>query len=211
MKKILKDLEAKDPAAWRIQNRTEIVPTEALYCFFSHAFSMLDSSVCFGEAVNEIIAKYANRRATVFRTTSNGTKRLVSWNAPQSEKAYQELSRTVTGYRNALVHRKPVFVLTRRMPQQRHIAEWSGLTAISRAVQNPKEFFSQSEWVSERLDRLLTQMLTAMEGVWAAAAAALDPLLAEKNYRKDQRHLSWQDKKLTLEEIKDFLSLTRIG
>jgi hypothetical protein len=211
MNKILEALETK--AGRPIQDKTEIVPTEALYCFFSHAHSMLDSSMYFAEAVNEIIAKYRERGAKVFtfKTSSYGFKRLVGWNEPQSEKAYQELTQTVTRYRNALVHRKPVFVLTRRMPKQEYIARWSGLAAICKAAQNRKEVFSQSERVSERLDPLLTQMRTAMEGVWAAAAAALDPLLAEKKYRDAQRHPSRQDETLTLEEIKDFLSLTRIG
>jgi hypothetical protein len=211
MKRILEALEAK--GGWPIQDETEIVPSEALYCFFSHAFSMLDSSVYFGKAVNKIVARYRERGASVFTfmTTSYRFERLVGWNEPQSEKAYQELSRTVTGYRNALVHRKPVFVLTRRMPKQQHIAEWSGLTAITRAVQDRDVFFSQSEWVSERLDCLLTKMRIAMEGVWFAAAAALEPLLARKKYCDDQSRPSPQDDKLTLEEIKKFLRLTRTG
>jgi hypothetical protein len=211
MKKILKALEAK--AGWPIRDKTEIVPSEAFYCFFSHAHSMLDSSMDFAEAVNEIIAKYRERGARVFtfKTSSYGFKRLAGWNEPQSEKAYQELTQTVTRYRNALVHRKPVFVLTRRMPQQEYITRWSGLAAICKAAQNRKEFFSQSERVSERLDLLLTQMRTAMEGVWAAAATALNPLLAAKKYHDDQRRMSREDEKLTLEEIKNFLGLTRTG
>jgi hypothetical protein len=211
MKRILKALEAK--GGWPIQDMTQIVPSEALYCFFSHAHSMLDSSMYFGKAVNEIISKYRGRGARIFtfKTTSKGFNRLVGWSEPQSEKAYQELTDTVTGYRNALVHRKPVFVLTRRMPQQGYIDRWSGLTAISRAVQDRNGFFSQSEWVSERLDRLLAKMRPAMEGIWAAAAAALEPLLDEKQYHEDQSRPSRQDDKLTLEEIQKFLRLTRIG
>jgi hypothetical protein len=112
---------------------------------------MLDSSLNFMEAVNEIIAKYSERGASVFilEPSSYGFKRFASWKEPQSEKAYQELTQTVTRYRNALVHRKPVFVLTHRMPQQEYISQWSGLAAICKAAQNRKKFSSQFEMVSK--------------------------------------------------------------
>lgn len=80
-----------------------VLPTEALYCFFSHGYSLLESSVKFGRAVNTIVGEYAPSRQEPFTVIDVGddgrSKRLGSWGDARSENAYRDLSTSLSGYR----------------------------------------------------------------------------------------------------------------
>ena len=191
------------------------LPTEALYCFFSHGYSLLESSVKFGRAVNTILGEYAPSRKEPFTVIDVGddgrSKRLGSWGDARSEKAYRDLSTGLSGYRASLVHDKPVFILTRRIPRQGQEKEWSGLAAICRAVRDRERYLRQTVGVSTAFDELLVLMRAGMCGIWGTAATALGPLLSDSRYLRAQREGIEKDRELTLDKIKNFIALTRLG
>lgn len=109
------------------------------------------------------------------------------------------------------MHDKPVFILTRRIPRHGHEKEWSGLVAICNAVRDRERYLRQTVGVSAAFDELLVLMRAGMCGVWGTAASALNPLLSDARYQKAQREGVEKDRELTLDKIKNFIALTRMG
>jgi hypothetical protein len=202
------------------RKKEALLPTEVLYCFFSHGYSLLESSGNFGAAVNEVLAKFASSSTPpqarapfsfVDLDSNSRSRRLGVWGDERSEKAYHDLSKSLSRYRGTLVHDRPVFILTRRIPQKGHDKEWSGLAAICKAVREPARYQRQTVGVSAALEELISLMRVGMNGVWGAAAIALEPLLTEPAYLRAQREGIEKDRELRLERIKNFITLTRLA
>jgi hypothetical protein len=141
-----------------------------------------------------------------------GSRRLQSWGDSSGERAYTDLSKKLSRCRRILVHDKPVFLLTRRIPRPNYVENWSGLAAICRAVQDKNyRYAEQSEVVTKAFDEYLRQMRTSMASVWNAAATALEPLMTDGRYCNAQLEGIEEDKNLTLKQINNFLAWTRMG
>jgi len=143
--------------------------TQGLYCFFSHANSVRDSIAHFAHIVNQLLPEThpAFKVEPASPSGTAGSNASVK-SSPRLWKcchrfgtAYKRLIGDVSGYRNLLVHEKPIFVrntqglpkvdhpgstclpkeVLERAEQQRvlhpHLDYLSGLTAIEKAQKSP--------------------------------------------------------------------------
>ena len=175
--------------------------SECLYCFFSHAGSLLDAVVEFCDAVNAVLRHYrADEAFHVFRDADSGFKRLGPDRASLEQREFRTLSERLKPYRNFLVHSRPVLVQNDYMPRVQSIREMTGLTVISQVARKGALLDEHFEPIEPTLDDLLQAMGAVLDLVWARGERALQEIDNPK-YRQDQLYLRPDDEGLTLDKI----------
>lgn len=189
--------------------------TQALYCYFSHAFSLQEAMLSLAKRVNIILRMKPYGAAPAFRfekvavakrdadgKETDGTR--PSWRLAGCScgrwplKAHASFFKVVNGYRNLLVHRKPLFVwrnlglprlehpgsecLTSQHYRDAvetgatfpHLEALSGLTGISRA-----------RWSKQREEQCYLPLGDLVDSVSQDGCDAAGELFALADYRLD--------------------------
>lgn len=163
-----------------------ILPTESFYCFFAHAISCVDSVLWFADAVNRVLQ--ANRESKRFDLVEakdrEGRPRgyfafLRQCIGGPDVRAFSDLTRELKDYRNLVIHRRPLFMLSKNIPVKSQIERYSGLAAISRLAMNLdhlRVYFGDAE---EVLDGYATTLGYVLNPLWEFATRLLDGLPLE--------------------------------
>ncbi|MFO7652406.1 MAG: hypothetical protein R6X25_01135 [Candidatus Krumholzibacteriia bacterium] len=182
--------------------RLRLRATECLYCFFSHAYSMIDACLAFCRAVNEVCGRYKAETAFYLRISREGALRGLDAGASRDcIESFNALRTRLGLYRNFLVHRQPVFLQNAYMPRPEHIEELSGLTSVSRLARDPTQISRCYEKVDDATAALLKEMRRVLDTVWTRAQAALDAIESPR-YREHQLRVRPEDQGITLEKIR---------
>lgn len=183
-------------------------PTEALYCFFSHARSGLDALLYLCRAVNNTLKEYDREPIFEVKSVSQWlnpvkleycTARVPDAVLPDLE-PYFRLTSQLASYRNLLVHNKPIFLQNDWLPRPEFAAEYAGLTAIGKLAKNPQLRETHFVPACTALAEMLGLLTTFAQSLVAFATLHLDDLAAT-SYPKDQRKLGKGDHKLTLQDF----------
>ena len=182
-------------------------PTDCLYYFFSHTYSLLEAAGTFAEAVNRTLEKYGEDPIfPVDRDTKKSSwyfrQRRSRLAAPSVAGSWHALASMSKVYRNALVHERPLLMQSGYLPAPREdaVRELSGLVAISRMALNERTIFELCERVEEVIQPIVKTGVELADLLWEDASEALDAIDSVK-YPEDQLRLRPEESHLTLEKI----------
>jgi hypothetical protein len=163
-----------------------ILPIESFYCFLAHAISCADSVLWLADSVNRVLI--ANERSIAFdlEPARDHKKRLLGYpaylkgciNGPDIRQ-FRDLTKDLRNYRNAVIHRRPLFMLSKSVPVRSKLPEYSGLAAISRLALRPdhiRVYFSDAEALLDKYSKALGE---ALNPLWKFAIQHLDSLPPE--------------------------------
>ena len=192
----------------RLRSRTTALPlrpTDAAYYLFSHAYSQLEAAGSFADAVNRVGSEYGGTKVfSVSRKEGSGT-----WTLHRRGQrgrfaglAWHELADRTRVYRHALVHDRPLFLQSDRMPRPDAdaIREMSGLTAIARLALRERSLLDACVPVEDVVTGIEERACRLADVLWQSATEALDQLGSDR-YREDQLRLRPEESGLTLARI----------
>jgi hypothetical protein len=179
-------------------------PTEGLYCYFSHLFSLIESTKWFALRVNQLTYTYegANRPFDVSpnfdkHTGEHRTPTLRGRANGERFADFDGVCHTWRPYRNFLVHNGLVFVEGGRIPTLPALPNYSGLTAITKVAAGEGSMNRDFEPASVRLPALNREVTAAINPIWECALRALDELKRQRRieYSDEQRAVeTWYEK-----------------
>jgi hypothetical protein len=184
--------------------------TEGLFCYFSHLFSLIESTKWFALRVNQLTYTYTEA-PRAFDVTPNfdektGEDRTPTLAGNASGHRFTEFDKICKGwraYRNFLVHNGVVYVEGRLMPTREALPDYSGLTAISKIAAGDGVMNREFEATDTRLPILNRQIACAVNPIWECAKTALDEIRGArpKEYFDEQRAVEPWYEKLDLKVI----------
>lgn len=176
-------------------SRARRVSTEDLYCFFSHARSLMDALAYSALAVSKVALHYGKQAPlSVSLNQEQRPRSLDRWGDREAYRRYEDVRSALRRYRNLLVHQRPVFIQNGRIPKLGSVNEWCGLSAKGRLDRDPSKLDECFERARDAFIRLLEEMQSVLQSVFSVASSALDGLWAQdEKYRKDQKHLDEAD------------------
>lgn len=179
-----------------------ISASEMLYLFFSHAYSMIEATHGFADAVDRAALHYGGTER--FACVRNESGWLVGlgdgWGMQADRHKWSELVQRIGRYRNCLVHRRPVFLQNAYMPRPEYFDTMTGLAAIARVAQNPVLLEERYEPARPVLEQLLVDSARVLDVIWLEAGRALEQIDVPR-YRADQVRVRPGTEKLTKERI----------
>jgi hypothetical protein len=194
---------------WAYKNKRElqqtrredrIKRTRLLYTFLCHTRSFCDAVAAFGGAVDAIpnSARPFNSRQKNTNSTDNTQTWFLDYPTPSFEPCYRlfkSLLQEVSSYRNQVIHECPIYVINDRIPNRGSIREYSGLTAVGRAVRTGNVGFPVKHmWLSNWLDNVFDLACRTANEMWRVAYRELDPILNVEYLRsvnlEEDRHLT---------------------
>jgi hypothetical protein len=183
--------------------------SEMVYLYFSHAYSLIEATHGFADAVDQVAYTYGGDVRFACPRDEAGWLRGLgdAWGMAADRLKWRDLVRRIGSYRNCLVHRKPVFLQNAYMPRPEYFDTMTGLAAIARVARNPLLLEERYEQAVPVLESLLEECGRVLDVIWLEAERALETI-ERGRYRADQLRVRPGTEKLTKEKI---LGVRQVG
>lgn len=187
-------------SGWLLERHEEpmLRPTDCVFYFFSHTYSLLEASAWFALAVDQTLREY--HAEPCFRVYRDEEARHFQWESSPRRTCWRGLQTLSNPYRNALIHQRPLFVQGNLLPTKEGIDKLSGLTAISKLALRDKSVWDHAVPANEVIHAIVDSASGLCNEFWRWSARSLDGLAGSK-YTHDQLRLRPQDGQLTLRKI----------
>jgi hypothetical protein len=191
-----------------------VLPTESFYCFMAHAISCADSVLWFADAVNRVLDPNGGQRPfdLVEAKDSKGKPRghylyLRRCVDGPSVSEFQALGRELRDYRNLVIHRRPLFMLSKSVPRKSGLGKYCGLAAISRLAMNLEDYEHHFRGAEEVLEEQASSFGRVLDPLWIFATKLLDGLPVDRLRAREVPNP--EDAKLTRSRINQAIGLGR--